>query len=822
MRLLTTGNVGIGTSSPTSRLQVKGSGTTSATTAFRVEDANASGSMVVLDDGNVGIGTTSPSAKLDIKAQGALSTDIAFRVRNSADTFNIIKASGNGTVSIGIGAGNVDVGSNNNFFGGNAGRDTTTGINNNFIGFQAGRFNITGNNNSFFGPSAGFSNTTGGQNSFYGISAGYSNTTAGENTAVGINSGFSNTTGGNNSFFGNSAGRFLADGVTANSITTNSIFIGYNTKALANNQTNQTVIGHDATGLGSNTVVLGNDSILTTALKGNVGIGTTTPSQKLDVAGNIKLSNNSQLMWRNAANNADIPIIQLTSANDLNIGTTSSSIPSTIRLHTSNLERLLVDSTGNVGIGTSSPTARLQIKGSGTTSSTTALRVENANASASLAVRDDGAILIGTSNSAPFIAGSTGTSIFGPSQRALGFVWNGGEGNRPNPSFYFTSLTNTNWTTNTGEILTIGVNFNPTSGDGVLNTSVITPTINQTGGANGITRGLYVNPILTAAADFRAIENSVGNNLLNNTSGNTYIGLSTNTGTARLQVKGSGTTSATTTFLLQNSTPASLMQVLDNGQFTYSGPLLSLAASQSAFVISQSISQSAVVGAQVYGVNITPTFFATTASQTETAFRVNATFTGSAIPSSPNNIIADFGAVSAGSQLTVTDVTSGSIYMVSDVSGLPIIEATSDWTVNMYNYPNIVFQKTGSNVNISGSLNVSGSITTVSTASGQSSLGTGLIVNNNAGGTSISDFKVKTQIYDAINVIAGSNSLSLMSNVSGSLGFFGTTPTSQSSGWGVTNLSPSKSFDADTVTLAQLADVVGTLVTELKNKGLLG
>jgi hypothetical protein len=195
-------------------------------------------------------------------------------------------------------------------------------------------------------------------------------------------------------------------------------------------------------------------------------------------------------------------------------------------------------------------------------------------------------------------------------------------------------------------------------------------------------------------------------------SGFVYSGGSVAVGTtplARLHIRGAGATSATTTFLLQNSTPASLMQVLDNGQFTYSGPLLSLASTQSAFVISQSISQSATVGGQVYGVNITPTFFATTASQTETAFRVNATFTGSAAAVSGSNIIADFGAVSAGSQLTVTDVTSGSIYMVNDVSGLPIIEATSDWTVNMYNYPNIIFQKTGSVINISGSLRVSGS-----------------------------------------------------------------------------------------------------------------
>jgi hypothetical protein len=152
------------------------------------------------------------------------------------------------------------------------------------------------------------------------------------------------------------------------------------------------------------------------------------------------------------------------------------------------------------------------------------------------------------------------------------------------------------------------------------------------------------------------------------------------------------------------------MTVLDNGQVSFTSPIIALATSQSAFTISQSISASNVVGGQYYGVNITPTFFATTASQTETALRVAATFTGSAAAIGGQNIIADFGATSAGSQFTVTDVTSGSIYMVNDVSGLPIIEATSDWTVNMYNFPNLVFQKTGSQVNINGTLNVSGSL----------------------------------------------------------------------------------------------------------------
>jgi hypothetical protein len=88
-----------------------------------------------------------------------------------------------------------------------------------------------------------------------------------------------------NTAVGFRAGRNIANGTTSNAITANSVYLGSFTKALASNQTNQIVIGYDATGLGSNTAVLGNDSIETTALKGNVGIGTTSPASKLTVTG---------------------------------------------------------------------------------------------------------------------------------------------------------------------------------------------------------------------------------------------------------------------------------------------------------------------------------------------------------------------------------------------------------------------------------------------------------------------------------------------------------------------------------------------------------
>jgi hypothetical protein len=65
------GNVGVGTNTPTSRLQVKGTGSTLATTALRVENANASASMVVLNNGYVGIGTAIPSSSLDITLSGS-------------------------------------------------------------------------------------------------------------------------------------------------------------------------------------------------------------------------------------------------------------------------------------------------------------------------------------------------------------------------------------------------------------------------------------------------------------------------------------------------------------------------------------------------------------------------------------------------------------------------------------------------------------------------------------------------------------------------------------------------------------------------------
>jgi hypothetical protein len=58
----------------------------------------------------------------------------------------------------------------------------------------------------------------------------------------------------------------------------------------------------------------------------------------------------------------------------------------------------------------------------------------------------------------------------------------------------------------------------------------VSPTINHTGGANGITRGLYIAPTLTSAFDFRAIETTTGSVIFG---GNTRV-----TVTGSLEVTG--------------------------------------------------------------------------------------------------------------------------------------------------------------------------------------------------------------------------------------------------------------------------------------------
>jgi hypothetical protein len=186
------------------------------------------------------------------------------------------------------GAGNFTTGGDsNNGIGFLALSSNTSGVFNEAIGFQAMAGNTTGSDNIAMGYQALGANTGGNLNVALGEQALAGNTTGNRNTAVGIGAlGFvfaGNTTGSQNVALGYGAG-VTAVGANENTTGSNNTFIGYNSGPGTPTQLN------NATAIGANALVSQDNSIVLGDGRVDVGIGTSSPTQALDVVGSGKFS----------------------------------------------------------------------------------------------------------------------------------------------------------------------------------------------------------------------------------------------------------------------------------------------------------------------------------------------------------------------------------------------------------------------------------------------------------------------------------------------------------------------------------------------------
>ncbi|GAB4047010.1 hypothetical protein [Spirosoma litoris] len=185
---------------------------------------------------------------------------------------------------VGTGAGSTNLlGSDNSFFGFNAGFKAGPGSNNTLIGSYSGTSNKFGSSNTFVGSFAGAMNEVGGNNVIIGDGAGYRND-GNSNTFIGNNSGYNTTIGSYNIFHGHGAGSNNTTGShniiigpnAGTNITTgdDNILMGYNSQA-EDGLHNATAIGSGSHVAISNALILGNNA--------NVGIGTSAPTNRLEV-----------------------------------------------------------------------------------------------------------------------------------------------------------------------------------------------------------------------------------------------------------------------------------------------------------------------------------------------------------------------------------------------------------------------------------------------------------------------------------------------------------------------------------------------------------
>jgi hypothetical protein len=406
VRFTTSGNVGIGTTTPYATLSVAGD---LALTGFLYDSTNATGTTgMVLQTTGSGTEWVSTTTLGLVTALADLSD-----VQSGGDPFSSLYL---GT-SAGGSQGVDDIRNTAVGISALASLNNSLGYNNTALGFEALTANTSGRSNTAIGNHALTANITGGSNVAVGSNALVAATSTG-NTAIGAGAGGAITGGGNNTLLGYLAGDNLTTG-------SSNIIIGASIDAPSATLSNQLNIGNTIYGdLGGQTISFGtttapgsarltvqstgsNDilnlfetggsEVFTVLESGSVGIGTTSPFSLLTVAGDITPATtltydlgSSTRRWANLW------------AETLNVGTSTWSIFNGAdgRLAFSDAaeqggtERLSILTNGNVGIGTTNPASPLTVNGSALLAgSQRALNFGTSTGSAGYGIRDTDSVL---------------------------------------------------------------------------------------------------------------------------------------------------------------------------------------------------------------------------------------------------------------------------------------------------------------------------------------------------------------------------------------------------------------------------------------------
>ena len=346
----------------------------------------------ILNSGNVGIGTTTPTQRLEvigqIKGDRFLGYGAGGINTNSAVGFNSLFSNTSGI--------------QNTATGGESLSQNSTGSFNTATGYHALRLNTTGERNQAYGLYSMSVNTTGSANNAFGNFALSGNVSGSGNTAFGNNSLRNTTTSGNASF---GEGTLQENHTGSNNTAVGAAAMGQNLGGAGDYGSNNTVVGNNS-GYNLNGVSVANNTII----GGNSGLGIITG------ANNTILGANVSVVTAGLSNNI---IIADGSGN----------------------RRINVDDTGNVGIGTNAPNAKLQVDGTfalttATSGTANSVVLQNAgtftppaasgNAGVMYIIRNTSTTTnLSVATTIPFNSATTGTIAVTPVQGAITIVSNG-------------------------------------------------------------------------------------------------------------------------------------------------------------------------------------------------------------------------------------------------------------------------------------------------------------------------------------------------------------------------------------------------------------